>query len=207
VPTSPVTVREAARAKVIAAARKCFREHGVQNTSMQDIADAAGTSRRLLYRSFAGREELVEEAVIARMRELAQAVPNKLEDYGSFAEALIEMSLIMIENGRADPEQSSLFVAMSQEQLHLLSAGRHAPVAGLVLDVWRPWLSVARVTGELREGITDEQAVEWLRGVYLLMALRTDMTPDDERQMLTRFVLPSLVHDGSATAPRAKRKK
>lgn len=202
-----MTAREALRAKVITAARACFRERGVQNTSMQDIADAAGTSRRLLYRSFSGREELVEEAVVARMRELALAVPNGLDDYSSFAEALVEMSLVMIENGRADQEQSSLFAAMDQAQLHLLSAGRHAPVAGLVLDVWRPWLTVARVTGELRDGVSDEQAVEWLRGVYLLMALRTDMTPQDERHMLVQFVLPSLVRDDSGPPVRAARKR
>ena len=126
---------------------------------------------------------------------------------GSFAEALIEMSLVMIENGRSDEEQSSLFGAMSPTQLHLMSAGRHAPVADIVLNVWRPWLTVARVTGALREGITDEQAVEWIRGVYLMMALRDDMTPDDEREMLARFVLPSLARDEPGPAVRITRRR
>lgn len=51
--------------RIVAAAAACFAKGGYAGTSMEEIAAAAGVSKLLLYRDFAGKRELYE-AVLER---------------------------------------------------------------------------------------------------------------------------------------------
>jgi AcrR family transcriptional regulator len=51
--------REAKRAQIVAAARRCFARGGFHQTSMPDIAAAAGVSAGAPYRYFASKEEII----------------------------------------------------------------------------------------------------------------------------------------------------
>lgn len=53
--------REARRAEIVAAARRCFSRDGFHRTSMPDIAAEAGLSVGAPYRYFAGKEEVILE--------------------------------------------------------------------------------------------------------------------------------------------------
>ncbi|MCQ4045642.1 TetR/AcrR family transcriptional regulator [Streptantibioticus rubrisoli] len=51
--------REAKRAQIMGAARRCFARDGFHQTSMPDIAAAAGVSAGAPYRYFASKEEII----------------------------------------------------------------------------------------------------------------------------------------------------
>ncbi|MER5888855.1 helix-turn-helix domain-containing protein [Streptomyces sp. NPDC001941] len=51
--------REAKRAQIVAAARRCFSRDGFHQTSMPDIAAEAGVSAGAPYRYFTGKDEIV----------------------------------------------------------------------------------------------------------------------------------------------------
>ncbi|MER6221748.1 helix-turn-helix domain-containing protein [Streptomyces sp900105755] len=51
--------REARRAQIVAAARRCFSRDGFHQTSMPDIATEAGVSAGAAYRYFANKEEII----------------------------------------------------------------------------------------------------------------------------------------------------
>ncbi|GIL28199.1 TetR/AcrR family transcriptional regulator [Actinocatenispora comari] len=51
--------REAKRAEILAAARRCFSRDGFHQTSMPDIATEAGVSAGAPYRYFASKEEII----------------------------------------------------------------------------------------------------------------------------------------------------
>ena len=53
--------REARRAEIVAAARRCFSRDGFHRTSMPDIAAEAGLSVGAPYRYFAGKEDVILE--------------------------------------------------------------------------------------------------------------------------------------------------
>ncbi|AHH18234.1 putative transcriptional regulator, TetR family [Nocardia nova SH22a] len=53
--------REANRAQIVAAARRCFSRDGFHQTSMPDIAAEAGLSVGAPYRYFTGKEEIIVE--------------------------------------------------------------------------------------------------------------------------------------------------
>lgn len=53
--------REARRAQIVAAARRCFSRNGFHQTSMPDIAAEAGLSVGASYRYFTGKEQVILE--------------------------------------------------------------------------------------------------------------------------------------------------
>jgi AcrR family transcriptional regulator len=53
--------RDANRAAIVAAARRCFSRHGFHQTSMPEIAREAGVSTGASYRYFAGKEDIILE--------------------------------------------------------------------------------------------------------------------------------------------------
>jgi AcrR family transcriptional regulator len=61
VPRISAERRQANRAQIVAAARRCFARDGFHQTSMPDIAAEAGVSVGAPYRYFAGKEEIIRE--------------------------------------------------------------------------------------------------------------------------------------------------
>lgn len=61
VPRISAVRREANRARIVAAARRCFSRDGFHQTSMPDIAAEAGLSVGAPYRYFASKEEIILE--------------------------------------------------------------------------------------------------------------------------------------------------
>jgi hypothetical protein len=41
--------------------------------------------------------------------------------------------------------------------------------------------------------VADDQMVEWIRGVYLMLMLRSDLDAESDRAMVRTFLLPSLM--------------
>ncbi|MEW6477267.1 MAG: helix-turn-helix domain-containing protein [Actinomycetota bacterium] len=197
---SPLADREETRARILQVARERFRANGVQKTTMEDIAHAAGTSRQVIYRFFSGRGEIVEAAIVERIREMAAVLAEGLDRYSTFAEVMVEVSLATIEAARHDQELQGLFENTNGIRLHHVLAGPQAAVANLVEEFWRPWFQRARQSGELRTDVDDRDLVEWIRGVYLMLILRDDLDADREREILQRYLLPSLSVEAASAA-------
>jgi AcrR family transcriptional regulator len=162
---------------------------------MADVAEASGTARQTLYRFFSGREELVEAALVARIGELAEGLTATRDAERTFERALVETSIATIETARGDTELQALLVAAPSVRLHHVLAGPYPPVASLVRRFWQPWFDKARRTGHLRTDVSEDELVEWIRGVYLMLILRDDLRGELERErlMLRRFLLPAIV--------------
>jgi AcrR family transcriptional regulator len=62
------------RAKVLAAAERLFREHGVAAVSMDQVATAAGVGKGTLFRRFGDKAGLAVALLDARERELQAAI-------------------------------------------------------------------------------------------------------------------------------------
>lgn len=62
-PDGLATLDPTARA-IVTAARTCFTEHGFQNTTMQQIADAAGVGVATVYRRFGHKKKLVRLTIL-----------------------------------------------------------------------------------------------------------------------------------------------
>jgi AcrR family transcriptional regulator len=179
--------------RVVAAARRCFARFGVDRTTMADIAKEAGIGRTGVYRLGVNRPELTEAAIVSRLRELGESIRPIARRPAPFAELLIDTSLATIEAARQDPELRHLLDTTETIALHRLLTGPDAVMHGVVLDLLAPMFAAARVAGAMRADISDDRAVQWLRGVYLMLILREDLDEEGERAMVRDFVLPSLL--------------
>jgi AcrR family transcriptional regulator len=191
--------------RVVEAARRCFARYGVDRTTMNDIAKEAGIGRTGVYRLGLTRPEITEAAIVSRLRELGEGIRPIADRDARFAELLLDTSIATVDAARSDPELHHLLDTTATVSLHRLITGRDSAMQAIVLDVIGPMLRRGRERGEMRADVSDDRAVEWLRGVYLMLMLREDLDADAERALIADFVLPSLVVDRKPPRKGARR--
>jgi AcrR family transcriptional regulator len=69
--------KQETRTAVLEAAQQLFAQHGYENTTVREIADAAGITERTLYRYFDGKEGLLAEEAIAWTEALCDAIRSR----------------------------------------------------------------------------------------------------------------------------------
>jgi AcrR family transcriptional regulator len=147
------------RAAIIEAASRLFLEQGLQQTSMDQVARAAGVSKQTVYSHFGGKEELFQHCIQAKVESYgfdgvtvpagddARAVLRSLAD--SF------MGLIL------DPE------VVATHRLVIAESGTHPRIAALFFDTGPAAIqrTVATALAELaRRGLLharDTDAAAW----------------------------------------------
>ncbi len=70
------------RAEIARAAEQVFLKQGFAETTMQDVANAAGSSKETLYRHFGSKEELFIEVVNNRNNEVRRELDASLDSVG-----------------------------------------------------------------------------------------------------------------------------
>ena len=181
------------RDRIVAAARGAFAEHGVRATRMAQVAEAAGIARRTLYRFVAGRDQLIELAAAARMRELGAVVEDRVDpSRGDLASSLTDCLATMIEVLRADPESAELIGAMNPADAFRFMTGPSAAQAP-TLRVLEPYYERAREEGALRPELSPEEMTWWARMFLAPLIARPDLTGDSLRSLIRRFALPALI--------------
>jgi AcrR family transcriptional regulator len=105
------TKRNAAnsRARLLAAAKRCFSEHGYAATGIRDVADAAGVSYTLLSRYFGSKAGLLEAALTDSLA----AEPFLVADRSQFGLNLAK--LIVVAKGGQLPTAISVLAAADPE--------------------------------------------------------------------------------------------
>ena len=68
--TAAAARRRAREAEILAATRALFDERGVRDAQIEDIANAVGINRAIVYRHFTGKEELFALTLVGYLDEL-----------------------------------------------------------------------------------------------------------------------------------------
>lgn len=79
--------KAATRARILAAAHELFHEHGFDSTTVEDVLDAAGVSKRTFFRYFPDKESLVfpnRGLRHGRFVEILAAVPDDEAPFDTF---------------------------------------------------------------------------------------------------------------------------
>jgi AcrR family transcriptional regulator len=179
-------------ARVVAAARRCFSAKGVGQTRMDDIAAEAGMARQNLYRYVAGRDELVELAIIECTREFAANLRARIApDIADLRAAIIDQIIASVMMGRDSKEFVHLTGALSRLRLNLLFGG--TAVHNTVLASFDPLLKRARVADMLRTDVSEDEMIEWLQGILTFLAPRVDLDGEPLRRMIDKFAASTLL--------------
>jgi AcrR family transcriptional regulator len=183
------------RREILDAAIKCIRRFGARKVAVEDIAEAAGLSRRTLYRFFANRRQIMQAVVIERLGSVAAGVKAALRLCDGFEESVVVGTVETIRLARTDRIYQSIVDEDRTLTLDDEPADPEAPLQKLTDGIWAEVFAAARRDGKLRSTITDQEALAWLVEVHRLFDLRHDLTDEDIAGVLRRFVLPSLVPD------------
>ena len=185
-----VVARERA---IKAAAVDCIRRLGARKVAVEDIAQAAGVSRRTFYRFFPGRRAVMAAVVLDRLQAIADGVTRVLSRCQDFEESVVAGSLETMRLATADKIYSSIVEEDHTLMLEQQRPGPEGPLEHLFMSNWARVFAAARADGILRPGITDHEAAEWIMDIHRLLILREDMGEAQKANVLRKFVLPSLV--------------
>ncbi len=181
--------------RILRAAAACFRERGVEGTSMGDIAAAAGLQRPNLYRYFPNKEALVLEVLMRETRSVHAERRARVRLAGPVGPLLVE-SLV---SGQA--------LARGDELIRFAMTGETAELTAdlvrsesLLFDVekayWEPLLAYGRERDELRDDLADDEIVRWFFVSQFLMFSHEDFFPAEAvRDQVERFVVPAVLAD------------
>jgi AcrR family transcriptional regulator len=193
--------------RITAAAIKIFRDRGIQEARMEDIAQEACLSRPNLYRYVKSRDDVVKLVVLHRARYILQelTVPD-----GPWHEALIEVFVKQVDLALRD-EIFLLVVEQAGAVAAKLLADDDAVQTSLN-QVISPILAKGRAAGEIRDGLSDEEILYWLH--YQTWCLTRDPRLRDAMQvhhLARKFVIggllkPGIVLSGGGGPPTAKKK-
>jgi AcrR family transcriptional regulator len=175
---------EVAADRILDAAGELFAAKEAATVGMNEIAAAAGCSRATLYRYFENREALHTAYVHRESYRLYREMTERLATIVDPRERLIEGVIASLRSVRDSPALSSWF-ATTQRPI-----GAEMAEASEVIKA----LTEAFV---ISLGPDDTEAVahraRWLVRVMTSLMLFPGRDEDDERAMLTEFVVPTLL--------------
>ena len=174
------------------AALRCIRRHGARKVAIEDIAIAAGVSRRTFYRFYTGRRALMEAIVLDRLRVLAEGVKAVIRECDDFESRVVRGSVETMRLARADKIYHDI-VGEDNTLMFDENPGPDGPREVLSTSIWAGVFERARAEGVLRPTITNHEAQEWLIDAHRLLVMREDLSEDEQADRLRRFVLPAFM--------------
>ena len=180
---SDVTQATAAdtRQVIISAAFACFRTTGLRKTTIVDIARAADVSRSTIYEYFRDKETIVEACAEAASHRFYRNMVTAIDRHGGTTlEGRLVRAAVFIAQARRSVEPEAYF---DSEEVNLMLTKNAATLLQECAEFLAPYVSAARVTGEVRADLDVQLATEWF--ARMLFSLFTTPSPyfdvrDDE---------------------------
>ncbi|MGY4652527.1 TetR/AcrR family transcriptional regulator [Mycobacterium sp. URHB0021] len=173
------------RELIIDSAFVCFRERGLNKTTVVDIARAADVSRSTVYEYFRDKAEIVEacaESASQRFyREMARAVSR-----GESLEEKLTRAAVFVTRARRFVEPEMYFDA---GEVSLLLTKNAAVLLRECGEFLAPYLTAAKLTGEVRKELDVAAAGEWFaRMLFSLFSTPSSTFDMDDDEVVAEFV-------------------
>ena len=180
--------------KILHSAAQCYRNLGVEQTSLEQVADAAGVSRATVYRHAINRRELLSKVVMRDADRALDELQSALKYRESLEQVVVESILFLMRRRDQYEMQNKLYWGgsrlgegggMSAQVLRSLAetalaedydkaVAASAVPAGLSLPILSDWVS--RITmsllGEPLDFATDEESLRAYLQVVLVPIFR-----------------------------------
>jgi AcrR family transcriptional regulator len=190
----------ATREAIITGAFECFRTFGLSKTTVVDIARKADVSRSTIYEYFRDKADIVEACAEAASQRFYRNMA-KVVNRGETLEDQLVRAGVFVTQARRVVEPEKYF---DQEEVNLLLTKNAAVLLAECADFLAPYLSAAKLTGEVSRDLDVAAAGEWfariLFSLFTTPSLRVDMRDDEE---VAEFVRSYAVR-GFASNPSAR---
>lgn len=167
---------------IISAAFACFRTRGLAKTTIVDIARAADVSRSTFYEYFRDKETIVEACAEAASQRFYRNMAKAIDRHGgSTLEGRLVRAAVFVAQARRVVEPEVYF---DQEEVNLMMTKNAATLLKECAEFLAPYVSAARLTGEVRHDLDIPSATEWfarmLFSLFTTPSPTVDMRNDDE---------------------------
>lgn len=187
---------------IIESAYACFRKHGLLKATIVDIAKEANVSRSTIYEYFRDKgailEACAEHASEQFYREMSRAM-----DGGRSLEEKLSCAAVFVTQARRAIASEEYF---DEDAISLLLTKDAAVLLRECVDFFAPYLSAAKLTGEVRKDLDVESAGEWFaRILFSLFSTASPIRDMDDPDVVAEFVSAHVVRGFANERPRSRR--
>lgn len=166
---------------IISAAFSCFRTRGLAKTTIVDIARAADVSRSTFYEYFRDKETIVEACAEAASQRFYRNMAKAIDRHGgSTLEGRLTRAAVFVAQARRVVEPEAYFDAA---EVSLMMTKNAATLLKECADFLTPYVTAAKLTGEVRSDLDVPSACEWfarmLFSLFTTPSAVIDMRDDD----------------------------
>jgi AcrR family transcriptional regulator len=173
------------RELIIESALDCFRRQGLNKASIVDIARAADISRSTVYEYFRDKAEIVEACAEHSSQRFYREM-SKAMSRGESLEEKLALAAVFVTRARRFVEPEMYFDA---DEVSLLLTKNAAVLLRECGEFLAPYLTAAKLTGEVRKDLDVTAAGEWFaRMLFSLFSTPSSTLNMDDDAMVADFV-------------------
>ena len=158
------------REKLIEVARQLFAHKGIENTTMNDIANASDKGRRTIYTYFKNKKEIYNavieqesEQMVSQLREILQLNISPVEKLRRFLEIRFALISDFISQGESIKRFFGLDIKRV-EKIRKLASEKENEILRRIID------------DGINQGFFDESQCKYFESLQFLIFQSTDMT-------------------------------
>lgn len=190
------------RELIIESAYACFRRQGLQKTTIVDIARNAHVSRSTIYEYFSDKGSILEACAEHASEQFYREMTKAMGQGGSLEEKLSRAAVFVTQARRVISSERYF----DEDAVSLLLTKDAAVLLRECVDFFAPYLSAAKLTGEVRKDLDVQAAGEWFARILFSLFSTPSSTLDmDNPEVATEFVRAHVVRGFAGDRPRPRR--
>lgn len=190
------------RELILDAAYTCFRKHGLLKTTIVDISREANVSRSTIYEYFRDKGAILEACAEHASEQFYREMSRAMARGGSLEEKLSYAAVFVSQARRAIASEEYF----DEDAISLLLTKDAALLLRECIDFFAPYLSAAKLTGEVRKDLDVDAAGEWFaRILFSLFSTASPIRDMDDPAVVSEFVTAHVVRGFGSDRPRPVR--
>jgi AcrR family transcriptional regulator len=190
------------RELIVESAFACFGKQGLQKATIVDIAKTAGVSRSTIYEYFADKGAIVEACAEHASEQFYREMSRAMERGGSLEDKLSRAAVFVTQARRVISSERYF----DEDAVSLLLTKDAAVLLRECVEFFAPYLSAARLTGEVRKDLDVEAAGEWFARILFSLFSTPSSTLDmGDPEVTAEFVRAHVVRGFTGDPPRPRR--
>ena len=186
------------RELIIESAFDCFRRHGLDKTTVVDIARAADISRSTVYEYFRDKAAIVEACAEGASQKFYREMANVMRKGATLEDQLV-FAGVFVASARRLIEPEDYF---DVDEVSLLLTKNAAVLLRDCTEFLAPYLAAAKLTGEVRKDLDVVAAGEWYaRMLFSLFSTPSSALDMDDDNVVAEFVRSHAVRGFTAARP------
>lgn len=190
------------RDSIVRSAYACFRSHGLQKTTVVDIARGANLSRSTVYEYFSDKGAILEACAERASEQFYREMSAAMDRGGTLEEKLCRAA-VFVTQARQVMASGKYF---DEDAISLLLTKDAAVLLRECVDFFAPYLTAAKLTGEVRKDLEVRAAAEWFaRLLFSLFSTPSSTLDLDDANVVAEFVRAHAVRGFAGDRPGPRR--